>query len=88
LRVTRGLRALATGEMRARQGPWPKWSHVAGSAATQAKWRAHPLADSPIADIFIPAPPAELHAAVRDWYALRQLMLLQLVYLTRKASEE
>ncbi|HEU0076378.1 MAG TPA: asparagine synthase-related protein, partial [Longimicrobiaceae bacterium] len=43
LAAARGVRALATGELRARQGPWPKWSHVADSRAADELRRAHPL---------------------------------------------
>jgi asparagine synthetase B (glutamine-hydrolysing) len=80
LRIGRGIRDLAAGELGARQGPWPKWSDVTRSPAAQAKWRAYPVAQSPLAEIF----DSSVHgnADAPRWPALRQLMLLQLTYLS------
>ncbi|HEX8692422.1 MAG TPA: hypothetical protein VF746_08395 [Longimicrobium sp.] len=88
LAAARGARAVLSGELRARHRPWPKWSSVALSPEADRARREHPLLQSPLAEIFIPAPPEEVDAAVRRWYPLRQLILLQLAYLTRKARED
>jgi hypothetical protein len=83
LRIARGIRDLATGELRARQGPWPKWWEVAQSPAAQAKWRAYPLHDSPLASMFDTAQ-AGIQNSVQRWPAPHQLILMQLSYLTRE----
>jgi hypothetical protein len=87
LRITRGARALLTGQVRTRQQPWPKWRTVARSDAGTAKLRQY--ADSPLRDIFTDPSPDALTASIRgEWHPLRQLILLQLGYLTRVAEEE
>jgi hypothetical protein len=90
LAAVRGVRALATGELRARQGPWPKWSHVAGSRAADDLRRAHPLLSSPLAQVFAPgATEDDVARAVREgWHPLRRLIVLQAAYLLAKAAEE
>ncbi|HEX7240573.1 MAG TPA: asparagine synthase-related protein, partial [Longimicrobiaceae bacterium] len=90
LAAARGVRALATGEVRARQGPWPKWSRVAGSAEAAARGERSPVLASPLASAFVPgASEEEIGRAVRsEWHPLRRLMLLQLSYLLAKAQEE
>jgi hypothetical protein len=90
LAAVRGVRALATGELRARQGPWPKWSHVANSRAADELRRAHPLLASPLAGIFAPgAGEDEVARAVREgWHPLRRLVVLQAAYLLGKAARE
>jgi hypothetical protein len=88
LGVARGLRALLTGEIRARQGPWPKWSRVANSAAADEARREHPVLDSPLRSVFIPTSEAEIDAAVRrQWHPLRRLVLLQMAYLMKRTGE-
>ncbi len=88
LAAVRGVRALATGELRARQGPWPKWSHVADSPAADELRRAHPLLASPLAEVFAPGATEDAVArAVRDgWHPLRRLIVLQAAYLLARAA--
>ena len=88
LRVTRGVRALVTGQVRARQQPWPKWRVVARSAAAVARQQQYAPWDSPLREVFADASPDALLASVRgEWHPLRQMILLQLAYLTRVAEE-
>jgi hypothetical protein len=87
LRVTRGVRALVTGQVRARQQPWPKWRTVARSEAAVSKQQQY--LDSPLRTVFADASADALLASVRgEWHPLRQLILLQMSYLTRRAAEE
>ncbi|MEW5927622.1 MAG: asparagine synthase-related protein [Gemmatimonadota bacterium] len=88
LAAARAVRALATGELRARQGPWPKWSHVASSRAAEELRRAHPLLSSPLASVFAPgATEDDVARAVREgWHPLRRLVALQAAYLLGKAG--
>lgn len=81
LRVARGVRAVAAGELRARQGPWPKWRTVVASPMMAEKRRAYPVAGSPLAAVFTASSDEEVQRAVGDWAPLRQLILLQLSYL-------
>jgi hypothetical protein len=83
LRVARGVRAVVTGEMRARQGPWPKSRTVVASEMMAAKRHAYPVLDSPLGAVFRAAREEEVAAAVSRWPPLRQLMVLQLAYLGR-----
>jgi hypothetical protein len=83
LRVARGVRAVLTGEVRARQGPWPKWRSVVESPVMAQKRRAYPVTGSPIAAAFNATREEEVERAVAQWHPLRQLLLLQLAYLTR-----
>jgi asparagine synthetase B (glutamine-hydrolysing) len=86
LRITRGVRALVTGQVRARQQPWPRWRVVARSEAATA--RLHQYADSPLRDVFTDPSPDAIIASIRsEWHPLRQLLLLQLGYLARVAEE-
>ncbi|HEX8276390.1 MAG TPA: asparagine synthase-related protein [Longimicrobiaceae bacterium] len=89
LAAARAVRALATGELRARQGPWPKWSKVAGSRAADDLRRAHPLLASPLAEVFAPgATEDDVARAMREgWHPLRRLIALQAAYLLGKAGE-
>jgi hypothetical protein len=87
LRVARGVRAVATGELRARQGPWPKWASVVASPAMAEKRRAYPVLGSPLAALFTARREAEVERAVAGWHPLRQLILLQLAYLARGPHE-
>ncbi len=80
LRVARGVRAVAAGELRARQGPWPKWRTVVASPMMEEKRRAYPVLASPVAKVFTREDDVE--RAVAEWHPLRQLILLQLSYLT------
>ena len=83
LRAGRGARDLAVGELRLRQGPWPRWAEVAGSAATDAAWRRYPLEDSALRDLFLPElEPAAIRASLRALHPLGQMMALQLAMLT------
>ena len=82
LAAARGLRAVAMGEIRARQAPWPTSSSIVKSAAAAKKRDAHPVCESPLRSVFVPAPPAEIESAVSKWYSMRRLLLLQLTYLT------
>ncbi|HEX5727299.1 MAG TPA: asparagine synthase-related protein [Longimicrobiaceae bacterium] len=88
LAAARGARALLTGQLRARHGPWPRFSAVAGSAAAEQWRREHPLLDTPLRGIFVPAPAAEVEAGVERWHPLRRLILLQLTHLAMKAQSE
>jgi hypothetical protein len=83
LRVARGVRAVATGELRARQGPWPKWRTVVASPVMSEKRRAYPVTRSPLGATFSAAREDEIERAVATWHPLRQLILLQLSYLGR-----
>jgi hypothetical protein len=87
LAAARGARALASGEVRARHRPWPRWSAVAGSERMTEKRREHPLLESPVAAILDPASIDRVDEAVRGWPALSQLILLQITYLSEKARE-
>jgi hypothetical protein len=87
LRVTRGVRAVLTGQVRARQQPWPKWRVVARSELATARLRQY--ADSPLRAVFTDPSPDAVIASIRDeWHPLRQLILLQMSYLARMAAEE
>lgn len=87
LRVTRGVRALLTGEVRARQQPWPKWRLVARSEAATRAMAACPPWETPLRDIFVDQPRDELMASIRaEWHPLRELFLLQLAYLAAEAE--
>jgi hypothetical protein len=83
LRVARGVRAVLAGEVRARQGPWPKWRSVVESPLMAEKRRAYPVTGSPIAAAFNATREEEVERAVAQWHPLSQLLLLQLSYLTR-----
>ena len=87
LGVARAVRALGTGEIRARHRPWPRWSRVSGSALMAEKRRAYPIAESPLREIFDGAP-EKAEEQVRGWYSLSQLLLLQITYLSIRAAEE
>jgi hypothetical protein len=82
LRVARGVRAVATGELRARQGPWPKWRTVVASPMMAEKRRAYPILGPALASAFAATREDEVERAVAEWHPLRQLILLQLSYLT------
>ena len=82
LSAARGLRAIATGEIRTRQAPWPTSSSLVKSAAAAKQRKAHPIWDSPLRSIFLPATPTEIDSAVSKWYSMRRLLLLQFTYLT------
>ncbi|WP_420130090.1 asparagine synthase-related protein [Longimicrobium sp.] len=87
LRITRGVRALVTGQVRARQQPWPKWRIVARSQAGTAK--LHQYAGSPLRGVFTDPSPEAIIASIRgEWHPLRQLILVQLSYLARVGAEE
>ncbi|HEX2081552.1 MAG TPA: hypothetical protein VHG08_27865 [Longimicrobium sp.] len=89
LRLTRGVRALLAGELRARQHPWPKWRTVARSQAATAKLHRYAPWDGPLGDIFTDPSPDAVVASIRgEWHPLRQLILLQLGYLGRMAADE
>jgi len=82
LAVGRGVRALVKGEVRARHRPWPKWRTVVDSGAMHRVRREHPLLESPLRAVFDErAEPLE-EIVSREWHPLRQILLLQLVYLT------
>jgi hypothetical protein len=85
LRVARGVRAVAAGELRARQGPWPKWRSVVASPMMAEKRRAYPVTGSRLATVFTGSTEDEVQRAVARWAPLRQLLLLQLAYLARRA---
>lgn len=87
LRVSRGVRALLTGQVRARQQPWPKWRSVARSELGTA--RLHQYAASLLRDVFTDPSPDAVIASIRgEWHPLRQLILVQLGYLAQRAVEE
>lgn len=87
LRVTRGVRALLTGEVRARQQPWPKWRVVARSEAAARAMAALPPLDTPLRNVFVEQSADELAASIREeWHPLRELFLLQLAFLATEAE--
>jgi hypothetical protein len=87
LRVTRGIRALLTGEVRARQQPWPKWRVVARSEAAARAMAARPPWETPLRAIFVEKTAEELAASIRtEWHPLRELFLLQLAFLATEAE--
>nr|WP_240978493.1 asparagine synthase-related protein [Longimicrobium terrae] len=87
LRVTRGVRALLTGEVRARQQPWPKWRVVARSDAATRAMAALPPLDTPLRAIFTEQSAEALAASIRaEWHPLRELFLLQLAFLATEAE--
>lgn len=88
LRVARGVRAVATGQVRASHGPWPKWGRVVRSEATARKQAEYSVWDTELRSIFSAGSPEEVARSVRaEWHPLRELMLLQLSYLARRAGE-
>jgi hypothetical protein len=89
LRLTRGVHALLSGELRARQHPWPKWRTVARSEAATAKLHRYAPWDGPLREIFTDPSAEAVVASIRsEWHPLRQLILLQLGYLGRMATDE
>lgn len=80
LRGGRVVRDLATGDIARRQGGWPKWSEVAGSAAAGEARERYPVEESALAAVF--TSPEEIAAAVAAVHPLRQMMALQLAYLS------
>lgn len=89
LRITRGVRALVTGQVRARQQPWPKWRLVAGSPAADARLHRYPIWDSPLRGVFTdPSADAVITSIRGEWHPLRQMILLQLGYLAAVAGED
>jgi hypothetical protein len=86
--IARTARGLAKGEIRRRQQPWPRWSSLSASEGAERERRATPLLESPLRDLFASDSAGEVEGAVRGWYPLRQLILLQLTYLTAKAGED
>jgi hypothetical protein len=89
LRVTRGVRALLTGQVRARQQPWPKWRVVARSDAATARLQRYAAWDSPLRQVFTdPSREAVMASIQGEWHPLRQLILLQLSYLARMAVDD
>jgi hypothetical protein len=83
LGLARDLRAIATGSLGANQESWPVWEELVRTPGMEDGFRAHPLWQSPLADLF---PDRELAALEvrRGWAPLRQLMALQLAFLTRR----
>jgi hypothetical protein len=88
LAIVRTARGLAKGEIRRRQQPWPKWSSLSASEGAERERRASPLLESPLRNLFDAESIDQVEGAVRGWYPLRQLILLQLTYLTSKAGED
>ncbi|HEY0037237.1 MAG TPA: hypothetical protein VGB66_11145, partial [Longimicrobium sp.] len=82
LGAARGLRALATGELRANQESWPIWAELVQTRWMNDAEARHPAAESPIAAVFTPG--ADAAAARMCWTPLSRLALLQLAYLTRR----
>ncbi|HEY0025928.1 MAG TPA: hypothetical protein VGB24_23765 [Longimicrobium sp.] len=82
LGAARGLRALATGELRANHESWPVWAELVQTGWMNDAEARHPAAESPIAAVF--APGTDPAAARTGWPPLSRLALLQLAYLTRK----
>ncbi|HEU4452283.1 MAG TPA: asparagine synthase-related protein [Longimicrobium sp.] len=88
LAIARTARGLAKGEIRRRQQPWPKWSSLSASEGAERERRATPLLESPLRDLFAPESIGQAEDAVRGWYPLRQLILLQFTHLTARAGED
>jgi hypothetical protein len=80
LALARGLRALATGELRVRHRPWPKWRALVASDAMADREQRLPIAGTDLQQLFQRPDPAAIHRSRDDWYALRRLMLAQLAY--------
>ena len=87
LAVARALRSVVTGELRAKQGPWPKWRRVVASEEMRRRRAEYPVLEGPLAPLFTPGAPEELERSVsRMWHPLQQMLLLQLSYLTTLAG--
>lgn len=84
LAAARGVRAVARGEVRARQRPWPRWGLLARQAAGSG-WAGR-VSGSPLGVIFSESDPERVRGTVEQWYALRQLMLVQLAHVTSRAA--
>ncbi|HJU88991.1 MAG TPA: hypothetical protein VJ672_06330 [Gemmatimonadaceae bacterium] len=84
--LARAVRAAATGQVKARHGPWPSWTGLSRSPEMLAAQRAHPLAQSPIASIFEPSAVSGLDQASAKWGAFRRFMLLQLAFVSTKVQ--
>jgi asparagine synthetase B (glutamine-hydrolysing) len=88
LGVARGIRAAATGELFANQGPWPKWKKIMRTDTVARKYQRYPVWDSPFRSIFTSTSDEEIERAIRtEWAPLRQLLTLQLAFLAGKAQE-
>lgn len=88
LAVARGARALATGEIRARHRPWPKWTRLAADALSAPGWSLAEATASPIGVILAEPDPQRLGPLVGGWYALQKLMLRQLAHVTTLARDD
>jgi hypothetical protein len=84
LGAARAVRAVATGEVRARHRPWPKWSRLAAAVAAQIP--AGELAASPLGPVFAAPDPAALESSLGAEYALRRLIAAQLAHVTALAA--
>lgn len=84
--IVRGVRAGLTGTVRANQGPWPKVKKVVRSELMAQKIRRHPIEDSLLRSLFAPASDEEVKRAIRGWAPLRQLLALQLAFLSSRAG--
>jgi asparagine synthetase B (glutamine-hydrolysing) len=79
LGLARGARALVTGTLSAPQESWPDWDALARTPLMRKKLREHPLHESPLREVLVTEDPRILSR----WSGLKQLVALQLAYLTR-----
>lgn len=84
LALARGARAVATGEVRARHRPWPRWNLLADRTA--GSWHGEAIRDSRVGAIFAEVDVERITRSVDGWYALRRLMLMQLAHVATRAG--
>ena len=75
---------VAHGRIGRHQGPWPDWWKLVRSDLFTDRLRRHPIGSARSAAIFADQSPEAIERLVRErWTPKRQLMFLQLAYLTR-----
>jgi asparagine synthetase B (glutamine-hydrolysing) len=79
LGLARGARALVTGTLSAPQESWPDWDALVRTRPMRQKLREHPLHESPLREVLAMTD----SRIVSRWPGLKQLVALQLAYLTR-----
>ena len=82
LTIARGVRALATREVRARHRPWPRWSTLINAPSMRAREEMLLQRGSRFSELFDYAS-GEVAGGPMNWGALNRLMLVQLAYVTR-----
>jgi hypothetical protein len=81
LALARGVRALATGEVRARHRPWPKWSALINAPMMRAREEMLLQRGEALSGLLEESAAAQ--AGTLQWGALNRLLLVQLEQLTR-----